>query len=200
MYYNPPPHTSIYLQQEKLEVNQRKSCKASAKNLCNDGCTGIWKNLLLRIKTLSASQQATKTYWGSLKNEKKITMLRVAKRAPLLPPPSLFHTLQELLCKCNFKYQSQSLRPREYRVPTRSPIWLLKLKAMSNCKMTSMNWNQGLISLFCCGTWTANTMSLACTFLAVASLKSRIFSHWLCPQGVNQPLRCLSTSTHFVAR
>lgn len=84
-----------------------------------------------------------------------------------------------------------------------SPIWLYILKAMSNCRMTSMNWNQGLISLLGRGMWTEKTMLLASIILAMASSKSRILSHWFGPQGMNHfrpwwyPFWL---STHLVAR
>ena len=81
-------------------------------------------------------------------------------------------------------------------------IWLYILKIMSNCRMTSINWNQGLISLLGKGMWIANTMLLASIFLAMASSKVWILSHLLGPQGMNHffSCRCLAVSTHFVAR
>lgn len=81
------------------------------------------------------------------------------------------------------------------------PIWLCNLNAMSNCRMTSINWNQGLISLSGKGMWTENTMLLATIFLAMASSKFGILSHWFGPRDMNHfvSCRCLTVSTHLMA-
>lgn len=95
-----------------------------------------------------------------------------------------------------------SIQSEKLKLPWFLPIWLCILNAMSNCRMTSKNWNHGLISTFCIGMWTANTMLLASILFAMVSSKVRIFSHTLGPHGMNHFVSSLYllASTHFEAK
>lgn len=144
--------------------------------------------------------------FGSHKNLLTLSSMasykHVQVRLDFLPQLHLeSHVLQEWISFVLFSHLFLK-KEKPIRKSWFSPIWLYILNAMSNCRMTSMNWNQGLISLLGRGMWTANTMLLASIFLAMASSKVRILSHWFGPQGMNHfvSCRCLTVSTHLVAK